>query len=216
MTTQPIKISGAGKFLAKQKIGIFIDAENVEMSGYSVHGGRTDYKKLIGAIGGEREITRIIYYKPEHKDITEDFKKFWYEQGGEIKQPVKNIDAWLIIDAVTMAEKLDVAVIVGGDKDYLPLLWYIKSRGCKAEVWSYPETCSQMVVEAADRFYGLGDKFIIKDNKPKSVKSAVKPAEKEQEKSGQPDEAKAEQKKSTRRRRPSKSARAKKTESSGS
>ena len=160
--------SNFGKFLINQKIGIFIDAENVEMSGYGIHNGRTDYKKLIEAIGGIRQITRIIYYKPQHKDITDDFKKFWHEQGGEIKQPVKNVDAWLIIDAVTMAEKLDVVVIVGGDKDYLPLIWYIKSRGCKAEVWSYPETCSQIMIDSADYFYGIDDKFIIRDTKAKT------------------------------------------------
>ncbi|MDH5541529.1 MAG: NYN domain-containing protein [Nitrospinota bacterium] len=168
MVTYQKEQSTVGKFLINQKIGIFIDAENVEMSGYTIHNGRTDYKKLIEAIGGIRQITRIIYYKPQHKDITDDFKKFWHEQGGEIKQPVKNVDAWLIIDAVTMAEKLDVVVIVGGDKDYLPLIWYIKSRGCKAEVWSYPETCSQIMIDSADYFYGIDQKFIIRDSKAKT------------------------------------------------
>lgn len=161
-----------GKFLVNQKIGIFIDAENIEMSGYSIYNGRTNYKKLIEAIGGIRQITRIIYYKPEHKEITEDFKKFWYEQGGEINQPQKNVDAWLIIDAITMAEKLDVIVIVGGDKDYLPLIWYLKSRGCKAEVWSYPETCSQIMIDAADYFYGIDEKFTIRDTKSKPIRSS--------------------------------------------
>lgn len=159
------------KFLAHQKVGIFIDAENVEMSGLNLYKGRTDYRKLIDAIGSERRIIRIIYYKPQHKEISDDFKKFWYEQGGEIKQPAKNADSFLTIDAVTLADKLDVIVIVGGDKDYMPLLWYVKSRGCKTEVWSYPETTAAALQEAADFFYGIDESFIIKEQ-PRRKKPA--------------------------------------------
>lgn len=151
------------KFLTHQKVGIFIDAENIEMSGYNIHGERTDYKKLVEAIGGIRQIIRIIYYKPIHKDISEDFKKFWSDLGGEIKQPEKNADSWITIDAVTLSEKLDVAILVSGDKDYLPLIWYLKSRGCKVEVWSYPETTAALLREAADYFFAMDDRFIIKD-----------------------------------------------------
>jgi uncharacterized LabA/DUF88 family protein len=151
------------RFLGHQKIGIFIDAENVELSGYNIYGGRTDYKKLLDQIGSLRQVIRIIYYKPQHKEISDDFKKFWYDLGGEIKQPIKNADAFIVIDAVTLAAKLDVVVIVGGDKDYLPLIWYVKSLGCKTEVWSYPETTSSAIQEAADFFYGMDETLIIKD-----------------------------------------------------
>jgi uncharacterized LabA/DUF88 family protein len=151
------------KFLTHQKVGIFIDAENIEMSGYNIHGDRTNYKKLVEAIGGVRQIIRIIYYKPIHKEISDDFKKFWAELGGEIKQPEKNADSWITIDAVTLSEKLDVAILVSGDKDYLPLIWYLKSRGCKVEVWSYPETTAALLREAADYFFAMDDSFIIRD-----------------------------------------------------
>jgi len=167
-------VKGQGPHLANQKIGIFIDAENVEMSGFNYYGGRTDYKKLVGVIGGKREIIRNLYYKPRHKDISDDFRRFWTELGGEIKQPEKNADPWLIIDAVTLADKLDVIVIVGGDKDYLPLIWYVKSRGCKVEVWTYKETCSQAMIDAADYFYAIDENFLIRDSSPKSSRGRRK------------------------------------------
>lgn len=156
------------KYLVSQKVGIFIDAENIELSGYNIYGGRTDYKKILKAVG-DREITRIIYYKPQYKEISEDFKKFWNELGGEIKQPLKNADSLLTMDAVTLADKLDVIVVVGGDKDYLPLLWYLKSRGCKTELWGYPETVSEVMKESADSFFALDESFIIKDRSKKRV-----------------------------------------------
>lgn len=151
--------------LVYQKVGVFIDAENAEMSGYNIYGGRTNYSLLIEEVG-KREITRIIYYKPIHKPISEDFRRFWTNMGGEIKQPIKNADAWLAIDAVTLSEKLDVVVLVGGDKDYMPLIWYLKNRGCKVEVWSYPETCSDLIRDAADLFVPMDDRFTIHDKAP--------------------------------------------------
>ena len=57
------------KYLVSQKIGIFVDAENIELSGYNIYGGRTDYNKRLKAIG-EKEITRIIYYKPQNKNFS--------------------------------------------------------------------------------------------------------------------------------------------------
>ncbi|MBK9295149.1 MAG: NYN domain-containing protein [Oligoflexia bacterium] len=148
------------KELVFQKVGIFVDAENIETSGLKHHGGRTDYKKILENVG-DREILRIIYYKPEFKEMSEDFISFWKSLGGEIKRPAKNADCFLIIDAVTMAEKLDVAIILGGDKDYMPLIWYLKSRGCRVEIWSWPEATSQDMKEAADIFIPLNKSFIF-------------------------------------------------------
>lgn len=161
------------KNLLFQKVGIFIDAENIELSGLKHHEGRTDYKKILSKVG-DREIVRILYYKPEYKDISPDFETFWYGLGGEIKRPSKNADTFLVIDAVTLAEKLDVAIILGGDKDFLPLIWYLRSRGCRVEIWSWPESTSPEVKEAADFYFALDKSFVIKQNKSRSKKKQTK------------------------------------------
>ena len=148
------------KGLVFQKVGIFVDAENIETSGWKHHSGRTDYKKILECVG-DREIIRIIYYKPQFKEISVEFETFWSRMGGEVKRPVKNADCFLIIDAVTMAEKLDVVIILGGDKDYLPLIWYLKSRGCRTEIWAWPEATSSEMQQAADAFFPLTKEFII-------------------------------------------------------
>lgn len=150
------------KALVFQKVGIFVDAENIETSGWKHHSGRTDYRKILEQVG-DREILRIIYYKPEFKEISQEFENFWANLGGEIKRPVKNADCFLIIDAVTMADKLDVVIILGGDKDYLPLMWYLRSRGCRVEIWAWPEATSDEMKKAADFFFGLDKDYIIPD-----------------------------------------------------
>lgn len=159
------------KVLNFQKVGIFVDAENIEMSGLKHHDGRTDYRKILEKVG-DREIIRILYYKPIHKDISPDFDIFWKSLGGEIKRPTKNADSFLIIDAVTLAEKMDVAIILGGDKDYLPLMWYLKSRGCGVEIWSWPETTSPEVREAADFYLPLNKDFLVVENKSRGSRGS--------------------------------------------
>jgi uncharacterized LabA/DUF88 family protein len=153
--------SNGYKNLLFQKVAIFVDAENIEMSGLKHHEGRTDYRKILEHVG-DREIIRILYYKPIYKEISEDFQTFWNRLGGEIRRPTKNADTFLVIDAVTMADKIDVAIILGGDKDFLPLMWYLRSRGCRVEIWSWPEATSPEVKEAADYYFPLTAEFVIK------------------------------------------------------
>lgn len=148
------------KNLLFQKVAIFVDAENIEMSGLKHHEGRTDYKKILEHVG-DREIIRILYYKPIYKEISSEFQGFWSSLGGEIRRPTKNADTFLVIDAVTMAEKIDVAIILGGDKDFLPLVWYLRSRGCRVEIWSWPEATSPEVKEAADYYFPLSVDFVL-------------------------------------------------------
>lgn len=150
------------KNLLFQKVGVFVDAENIELSGLKHHEGRTDYKKILDNVG-DREIVRILYYKPEYKEISPTFSDFWASLGGEIKRPAKNADSFLIIDAVTMCDKLDVAIILGGDKDYLPLIWFLRSRGCRVEIWSWPESTSPEVKVAADFYFPLNKDFVRPD-----------------------------------------------------
>lgn len=158
------------KQLLFQKVGIFIDAENIELSGLKHHEGRTDYRKILDKIG-DREILRILYYKPEYKEISPEFQNFWSSLGGEIKRPTKNADSFMVIDAVTMADKLDVVIILGGDKDFLPLIWYLKSRGCRVEIWSWPESTSPELKESADFYFPLDASFVVVDDRKKKQSS---------------------------------------------
>lgn len=151
---------GSFKNLLFQKVAVFVDAENIELSGLKHHEARTDYRKILEKVG-DREIIRILYYKPEYKEISKEFESFWWGLGGEIRRPSKNADTFLVIDAVTMADKIDVAIILGGDKDFLPLVWYLRSRGCRVEIWSWPEATSPEVKEAADHYFAITKDYLV-------------------------------------------------------
>jgi uncharacterized LabA/DUF88 family protein len=164
--TQSSGSNAKQKNLLFQKVAIFVDAENIEMSSLKHHEGRTDYKKILDQVG-DREIIRVLYYKPAYKEISAEFESFWASLGGEIRRPTKNADTFLVIDAVTMAEKIDVAIILGGDKDFLPLIWYLRSRGCRVEIWSWPETTSPEMKEGSDFYFPLTEDFVMSKPKPR-------------------------------------------------
>jgi uncharacterized LabA/DUF88 family protein len=129
-------------------------------------GRRVDYRALFDAMN-DREVVRSIYFRPRNCDPR--FQTFLEQSLGiEVQLPAKNVDTWLTVAAVTLAEKVDVIALVAGDADYAPLAWYLKSRGCKVEVWSWPKSTASALREAADEFRPL-DERMLRQARPVSV-----------------------------------------------
>jgi uncharacterized LabA/DUF88 family protein len=74
-------------------------------------------------------------------------------------------DVGLAMDAVILADKIDVAVLVSGDGDFVPLVEYLRiSKGLKVEVMSFGRSTSAKLKETVDVFIDLEDdpkKFLI-------------------------------------------------------
>jgi len=136
-----------------QRVAVLVDAENVEVGARKEHGGRVDYAKLLDAVNG-RDVVRALYFTSQER-LSGSFKHAIQAKGFEIKTPPKNVDCWLTVDAITLAEKCDVIVLVGGDADYVPLIWFLKSRGCRTEVWMWSDCTAGKLIEAADEFLPL-------------------------------------------------------------
>ncbi|TSC54116.1 MAG: Uncharacterized protein LiPW16_143 [Microgenomates group bacterium LiPW_16] len=70
------------------------------------------------------------------------------------------------IDAVTLAQRLDVVILVSGDGDFLPLVEYLRrNTGCKVEIIAFGKSASKKLIEEADEFVNLdkaSGKFLIK------------------------------------------------------
>jgi uncharacterized LabA/DUF88 family protein len=63
----------------------------------------------------------------------------------------------MAIDAITMADKLDVVVLGTGDGDFVPLVEYLHSKGCQVEVISFGKSASGHLREVADDFIDMCD-----------------------------------------------------------
>ena len=166
--------------LKSQRIALLVDSENLEISVSrfyepakalrQTHLAYPDWLKIIEKVVGNRTLVRNIYYKKRERSVSRKFQEFWEKRlDGEIKQPIKSVDPYIIVDAITLAEKADVVVLLAGDKDYLPLIWYLKSKGCKVEMAAFPDAVSAHVREAADNFHELAvqDTVVLAKSAPK-------------------------------------------------
>lgn len=161
-----------------QRVGVFVDVQNMYYSAKNIHQSKVNFGKILETAVADRKLIRAIAYvikaeAPEEQSFFEALDK----QGFEVKHKELQVfaggakkgdwDVGLAIDAVTLADRLDVAVIVSGDGDYLPLLQYLKNHGVIVEVLAFGESSSTRLREAADYFVDLsGDsKYLLRSKR---------------------------------------------------
>ncbi len=162
-----------------QKVGVFIDTQNLYHSAHSLFNANVNYKALVEeAVAGRRLIRAFAYViKAESTDESKFFEAL-SDMGIEIR--VKDLqifysgekkadwDVGIAMDIVRMSEKLDAAVLVSGDGDFTEVLKYASSRGLRAEVMAFRKTTSSKLLEEADSFIDLGAdpaRFLIPGSK---------------------------------------------------
>ncbi len=160
-----------------QRIGVFVDAQNMYHSARNLYKARVNFKEVLAVAVADRILIRAITYvikteSGEEKSFFEAMEKLGFEvkekdlqifAGGAKKA---DWDVGLAVDAIKLADKLDVIVIVSGDGDYEPLVEYLKiNKGCRVEAVAFGKTTSGKLLEAVDDFTDLSEnkrKFLIK------------------------------------------------------
>ncbi len=166
-----------------QRVGIFIDTQNLYHSARTLFNSRVNYGTLIDTAIQDRQFIRAFAYVIR-SESTEESKFFEALTDLGIETRVKDLqifysgekkadwDVGIAIDIVRMTEKLDAVVLVSGDGDFVEVLRYVKSRGVKAEVMAFRKTTSAKLLEEVDTFYDLGadpGRFLIPSGKPQKV-----------------------------------------------
>jgi len=162
-----------------QRVGIFIDTQNLYHSARSLFNSNVNYKNLVeSAVAGRRLIRAFAYVI---KSEAGDESKFFDALGDlGIETRVKDLqvfysgekkadwDVGIAVDIVRLSEKIDSVVLVSGDGDFLEVLRYVKSRGIRAEVMAFKKTTSAKLLEETDDFTDLGGdagRFLIPQGK---------------------------------------------------
>jgi len=159
-----------------QRVGVFIDTQNLYHSAKHLYKSRVNFQKVLEEAVGDRVLVRAIAYviSTESGDETAFFEALT-KIGIETK--VKDLqifsdgakkadwDVGLAIDAVKLAPKLDTVIIASGDGDYVPLIEYLDmNEGCQVEVISFGKSSSAKLKEAAHAFTDMCEnpkKFLI-------------------------------------------------------
>jgi uncharacterized LabA/DUF88 family protein len=165
---------------ASQRIGVFADVSNLYHSAKHLHGAKVNYKELLKVAGKDRALIRAIAYVVKAEEMGESkFFEALKQAGWEVKSKDLQIfaggekkgdwDTGIAIDAIELATKLDVIVLLSGDGDYIPLVEHLKrANACKVEVIAFGKSSSGKLREAADEFIDMDkepDKFLIERKK---------------------------------------------------
>jgi uncharacterized LabA/DUF88 family protein len=165
-----------------QRVAVLIDVQNMYYSAKNLFGAKVNFGEIVKASVAERQLIRAIAYvvktktgeeKPFFEALTklgiETKEKELQEFYGGMKKA--DWDVGLAIDAVKLAGKVDVIILVSGDGDFLPLVEYTKNTaGCLVEVVAFRETTSSKLVETADDFLNLSEdkrRFLIAPKRTK-------------------------------------------------
>ena len=179
-----------------QRLGIFVDVQNMFYSAKLLHQSKVDYGRLLREITGTRHLVRAIAYIVQKPDVNqagfhEALSRFGYElkikelkirpdsdrgdRGGDRGDRGGGGTAkgsWeigLTIDALMMAPRLDTVTLVTGDGDYVPLVECLKLHGCRVEVVSFERSTAGELIRAADAYIPIQESWIFKEKKFEAI-----------------------------------------------
>lgn len=165
---------------ADQRVGVFIDTQNLYHSAKHLHGSRVDFAAIINeAVAGRKLIRALAYVITTPNGSEGSFfnalnllgievrKKEIQDFGAEFKRTSWDVE--MTLDAIRTANRLDAIVIVSGDGSFSPLVEYIKTvAGIQTEVMAFGRSCAMKLKENADDFFDLSinpDKYLMTSNR---------------------------------------------------
>ncbi len=159
-----------------QRVGIFVDVQNMFYSAKALYQSKIDYRKLLEAIVQERKLIRAIAYVVQKADVDQSsFLEALRRSGYEVKKKEMLIREdgstkgdWkmqIALDALMLEPKLDCVVLVSGDGDFLPLVEALNSRGCRSEVVSFEQSTSNDLMRECSQFITIDPSVLFKEEK---------------------------------------------------
>lgn len=152
-----------------QRIAVLVDVANLYYSARVLYGKKVNYRNVLEAATGGRKLIRAIAYGIKTSEATEEkFFEALEKSGYEVKTKDLQIfpdgskkgdwDVGIAVDAIKMASKVDVVVLLSGDGDYVSLVEYIQNTyGCRVEVVAFAESASAKLIDVADDFTNISE-----------------------------------------------------------
>ncbi len=159
-------------FSKYQRVGVFVDVQNMFYSAKHLSSAKLNFGKLMEKAVRGRQLIRAICYCVNNPDIDQtNFVDMLRSNGYEIKSKELRVrsdgsskadwDMGMAIDAVSMADKLDIIVLVSGDGDFIDLVMYMKSRGVFVEAISFPRSTNEDLISAVDLYIPVEEDLLF-------------------------------------------------------
>jgi len=152
-----------------QRVAVLADAQNLYHTAQSLYSRNIDYSGLLEKATMGRELTRAIAYviradSPEEESFFEALRDIGFETKlKEIKtfgdgSQKADWDVGIVLDAVTLASKVDTVVLASGDGDFARLCHHLRHEGVRVEVFSFESSTADELVEACDSFHDMAER----------------------------------------------------------
>lgn len=150
-----------------QRVAVFVDVANMYHSARNLHNAKVDFGRVLQVVVAGRKLIRArAYVVRSDSDQEQDFFTALEKQGYEIQEKELQIffdgakkgdwDVGISVDAMKIANKVDVVVLITGDGDFIPLVEFLQeTKGCRVEVAAFGKTTSSKLIEAADAYLDL-------------------------------------------------------------
>lgn len=162
-----------------QRVGVFLDIQNLYHSSKHLYQAKVNFTQLLKDAVGNRKLIRAIGYVVKSDTSLGEASFFEALGKGGMDLRIKDLqiypdgskkadwDIGMAVDAIRMAQSLDVVVLVTGDGDFVPLVEYLKwGMGKQVEVISFGRSTSGKLKEVADVFIDLdgNQKVLLKNH----------------------------------------------------
>ncbi len=153
-----------------QRVGIFVDVQNLYHSAKNLYSGRVNYRELLKSLTGGRQLIRAMAYVVKSETAVGEaaFFEALESAGLELRQKDLQVyadglkkgdwDVGMAVDAIRMSSFLDAVILVTGDGDFVPLVDYLKwGAGRLVEVAAFGRSASSKLKDVADKFVNIED-----------------------------------------------------------
>lgn len=159
-----------------QRVGLFVDVQNMFYAAKTLHQSKVDYRKLLEGVVAGRRLVRAIAYVMQKTDVDQNsFLEALRHSGYEVREKeltirddVSSKGDWKVeiaLDAMAMEPRLDCVCLVTGDGDFVPLVEHLSARGCRVEVVSFGQSTSNELMRAAHQFIPIEQGFLFREEK---------------------------------------------------
>ena len=159
-----------------QRIGVFVDVQNLYYSARSLHHAKINFEKLLEIIVADRILIRAIAYVVQKSDVDQKlFLESLERLGYELKKKELRVradgtakgdwDMGIAIDTISLCDKLDTIILVSGDGDFVPLVEMVKAKGCRVEVVSFAKSTCKDLIDAATDYTAIEESMLFMEKK---------------------------------------------------
>ena len=161
----------------KERVGVFVDIQNVYYGARDNFKGKVDYKVLLeNILKGRKLIVANAYVINNSAIDNKNFVSLLQKLGYTIKDKdlrvrgdgsqKGNVDIEMAIDIMNKKDVLDTVALVSGDGDFVPLVEFLKNINIKVEVFSFSankNSTAYDLKETASKFFEIDKSYLFQE-----------------------------------------------------